>query len=158
MSTAVDIKKAIKSVGVPEKLVKTGLQQFPEAASVDDTWRQGDIYITLMDRKTLDEHVKAGRYVKSNTVQLQLAEGDTQGSRHCLRHDRGVTMYTPVRDKMTDDIALFAGPIIILDDKCDDMVVDHPEHAPVSLPGGRVYEIGFQKTITRANELRRVVD
>ena len=78
-----------------EKIKNDAPQQFPEAASIGDAVRQGDIYIQLVDTAT-----KAPMLYKqaTPTFPLQLAEGNTKGSRHCLEHSDGVTVYEPVKD------------------------------------------------------------
>ena len=70
---------------IAERIKSDAKQNFPEAASVGDFCRQGDIYITLL----------AG--VPANVIRdekpgKQLAPGNTQGSRHCLSRMTGVTV------------------------------------------------------------------
>jgi hypothetical protein len=77
-----------------EQIKNDAPQQFPEAASVGDAVRQGDIYIQKID------DVSETPLLYTRTLQpvfpLQLAEGNTKGSRHCLANGEGVTVYNPV--------------------------------------------------------------
>jgi hypothetical protein len=85
-----------------EKIKNDAPQQFPEAASIGDAVRQGDIYIQLIDTVT-----KAPMLYRQSepTFPMQLAEGNTKGSRHCLAHGNGVTVYSPL-DAESDEVAV----------------------------------------------------
>jgi len=158
MTSKMEISTAVSSVGVPEKLKKNGLQQFPEAASGNDTWRQGDIYITLLDAKDANSLKKNYTEVVGNPSGhlLQLAEGETMGSRHILRSGENVKMWQPAREKFANEIdGMLAGPIIEIGKGGN--VIDHPEHAPVGLPEG-TYVITYQRTADHENRIRRVRD
>jgi hypothetical protein len=163
-----------------EQIKNDAPQQFPEAASVGDAVRQGDIYIQKID------DVSETPLLYTRTLQpvfpLQLAEGNTKGSRHCLAHGDGVTVYNPVEsgsremfaqlaemrgistqgggttNKVTaqDAIAMlsFAGPILRLT-KANK--IEHPEHGDWLLPPG-TYRITYQRTVARDNTVIRVWD
>lgn len=75
-----------------EKIKNDDPQNFPEAASIGDAVRQGDVYIQLID------DVTSAPFLFKKTAPsfpMQLAPGNTKGSRHCLEHGRGVTAYEP---------------------------------------------------------------
>lgn len=77
-----------------EKIKNDAPQQFPEAASIGDAVRQGDIYIQLI----ADDGQTPMLYQQvAPNFPFQLADGDTKGSRHCLAHGNGVTAYKPVK-------------------------------------------------------------
>lgn len=82
------------AAAVVERIKNDAPQQFPEAASVGDAARQGDIYIQKI------EDVDSAPLLYTRTLQpvfpLQLAEGNTKGSRHCLANASGATVYSPV--------------------------------------------------------------
>ena len=118
-----------------EKIKCGDVQQFPEAASVGDYFRQGDLYI----------HKIADVSGKQIDVVRQLAPGTTKGSRHCLNHTR-VKMY-----RRHDEDAL-DGPQIKTNEA---VTIEHPEHGDVVLPPG-CYAITYQRAY--AEELRRVAD
>lgn len=75
-----------------EKIKNDDPQNFPEAASIGDAVRQGDVYIQLIDDVTSVPFL----FKKATPIYpMQLAPGNTKGSRHCLAHGRGVTAYEP---------------------------------------------------------------
>lgn len=75
-----------------EKIKNDESQNFPEAASIGDAVRQGDVYIQLIDDVTSVPFL----FKKATpSFPMQLAPGNTKGSRHCLEHGRGVTTYEP---------------------------------------------------------------
>jgi hypothetical protein len=114
-------------------------QKFPEAASVGEGARQGDIYIVLLANIPSN----ARRMARPNP---QLAPGTTRGSRHILDSLEGVEMFTiPNADQLT-------GPVFR---SYRERVVTHPEHGDFILPP-RCYSIWFQRQ--HADTLRRVAD
>lgn len=78
---------------IVEQIKNDQPQQFPEAASVGDAVRQGDIYIQLIP--DVDKAPMLYELARPS-FPMQLAEGNTKGSRHCLAHGDGVTVYQPV--------------------------------------------------------------
>lgn len=131
------VKEFTRIKEVAEKIKSDHQQRFPDAASVGDYWRQGDVYITRL------ANVPSG--FKEAKVDLQLAPGDTKGSRHMLSHDR-VSMF------VNKDADALTGPVI---KSGDGVVVEHPEHGNVELPPG-TYGITYQRAF--AEEIRRVAD
>ncbi len=122
-----------------EKIKSDAKQRFPEAASAEDTWRQGDVYITLLNAIPDD-------CSKVDKPQKQVAPGNTQGSRHILDSLRGVKIFQ--RPNATP----LQGPIMRF---AEERTLTHPEHGDVVCPPG-VYEITYQRAF--ADELRRVQD
>lgn len=114
-------------------------QRFPEAASPGDCWRQGDVYITLLDG------VPQGAKQDAKP-DPQLAPGTTKGSRHILDSLDGVTCY------QLHNATVLEGPVL---DVTKEREVTHPEHGNVILPPG-VYGITYQRAY--AEELRRQLD
>jgi hypothetical protein len=124
-----------------ERIKSDETQRFPEAASVGDTHRQGDVYITLLDK--LPEGAKIDR-----KAGLQLAPGSTQGSRHILDSREGVTIYRLSSPGMLD------GPVL----RCkQERTITHPEHGDVVLPPG-LYQIGYQQNLDQLERAQRVLD
>ena len=76
-----------------EKIKNDAPQNFPAAASIGDAVRQGDIYIQLIEDVTETPFLFKPA---SPSFPMQLADGNTKGSRHCLEHGRGVTVYEPM--------------------------------------------------------------
>lgn len=138
METTLTAEKTFNEIHeAAEQIKKTETQHFPEAASFGEKFRQGDIYIALLE--TVPPQFDA------TDVITQLAPGTTKGSRHILSHDE-IEMFV---NKQAD---VLTGPVF----KCDKPVtVTHLEHADVVLPPG-TYGITYQRMF--ATELRRALD
>jgi len=143
--TTMTAERAITQIQKRAEEIKSNApQRFPEAASIGDSHRQGDIYLTLLDG------VPDG--AKKVPFRAQLADGETQGSRHCLASSAGVTMYT--RKNPTN----LEGPVFVL---ATENVVEHPEHGHVILPanvGGTCYGITYQRNLDAMEREQRVLD
>ena len=74
-----------------ERIKNDGDQTFPAAASIGDAVRQGDIYIQLIE----DFDGVPALYKKLENVPypLQLAPGNTKGSRHMLEESAGAEVF-----------------------------------------------------------------
>jgi len=137
MMSAENVLDQIKSRA--EQIKNNEPQRFPDAASVGDYWRQGDLYITKLAA------VPSGA-IPVKRPSHQLAPGNTKGSRHCLDSLDGVTVYAmPDADALT-------GPVLHL---ARERTIPHPEHGTVICPPG-TYGITYQRAY--AEELRRVQD
>lgn len=109
------------------------------APSLGDVVRQGDIYLTCINKIT------GGK----ETENRQLAPGNTQGSRHILAGK--VTVYEGVSFNQMPSVLV--GPAF----KCNsDVTVEHPEHGHKVLPEGTVWQVTYQRAM--ADEIRRVMD
>ena len=137
MSSAVEAIDRIRERG--ESIASDQTQRFPEAASVGDFARQGDVYIVKADPSDLEDLTKMTEPV------LQLAPGTNPGSRHILRSAEGVSMFSPRGSSELN------GPLFRLE--CENELT-HPEHANFILPPG-CYRTTFQQS---AEEDRRVLD
>lgn len=137
-----NVTKQIRAIQkTAEKIRNDGEQRFPEAATPGDCWRQGDVYITLLE--TLPRNA-----VPVATPQLQLVPGNTQGSRHCLDSLDGVSMYS------IEDASPLDGPVL----ECRmERTITHPEHGNVVFPPG-IYGIHYQRDLDSEERQRRVVD
>lgn len=124
-----------------ERIKSDALQTFPEAASVGDFVRQGDLYITLLSRVPADS-------VREKQPSAQLAPGTTQGSRHCISNMRNVTLYRLKTPNPYD------GPVVEVNQP---VTITHPEHGDWQLPVG-VYGISYQRTEDSEGMIRRVQD
>lgn len=111
-------------------------ERFARTMQTGEWVRQGDVYIVRLndDAKTSDTpHVR------------QLAPGTSKGSRHVVAGKAKV--YAPLGEDP------LVGPTIVAKAR---FVVEHPEHAHVSLPAGR-YGVRYQQDIAR-EERARVLD
>lgn len=96
-SAVMTIDRALKQVDeAVEKVLNDKEQRFPEAASVGDAVRQGDIYIQKIDPVTATP--KLYKKLERVNYPLQLAPGDTKGSRHMLEADETATVYALLLD------------------------------------------------------------
>lgn len=139
MNATLDDVGVVSSVA--ESIKNDSLQSFPEAASVGDAIRQGDVYVTLL------AGVPSGCTIV-NKPSKQLAPGNTQGSRHCIKSFRGVKVYSLPSPTMYD------GPVI----ECKSPVtITHPEHGDWLLPTG-VYGVSYQRTEDSEGRQQRVQD
>lgn len=141
MNSAMIMDDVAAVLTTAEKIKNDETQRFPEAASVGDFVRQGDVFITLLDR------------VPSNCTLVkkpssQLVSGNTQGSRHCVRSLRGVKVYG------LSSPTVYDGPII---ESKNEMTIEHPEHGDWVLPAG-CYAISYQRTEDSEGGQRRVED
>jgi hypothetical protein len=116
--------------------INAGDDQIGVVMEEGEAHRQGDLYIRKIGK------VPAGA-VRMETPRLQLAPGQTQGSRHVLDSAAGVEMFEPGSDATALD-----GPVLVLKER---RIVTHPEHGDVSLPAG-TYCIDYQRAF--ADELR----
>jgi hypothetical protein len=102
MSATLNVAKAVKQVEeAVEKIVNDGDQNFPEAANIGDTVRQGDVYIQLIEPVTSTPVF----YTRLNNPEfpVQLAPGNTKGSRHMLENSAGIEVYTCNASRFIDD-------------------------------------------------------
>lgn len=135
--------RSFRREAVIDGLVKT--RDISRSEAFDKIYvRQGDLYISCM-RELPDGAVE----VKKSSAALQLVEGTTQGSRHCIaeKDAKNVTIY-----KRSNPNAL-QGPILVTTGEVE---LTHPEHGHVILHDPGIYDITYQKAY--AEELRRVQD
>ena len=129
--------------------------------------RQGDIYLLHMGVATKSASKIAGYYewIRKNakphettllalpktrgkkTSVRQLAQGETQGSRHVAAGD--LEVFAPV------DANVLIGPTIVAEGR---WTLEHPEHGHASVPAG-AYQVLYQRDYDQVREeLRRVQD
>jgi len=128
-------------VSVAESIKNDELQHFPEAASVGDYIRQGDVYVTLLEKVP-------GKCKAVKNPSNQLAPGNTQGSRHCIKSLRDVKVFAVANPTVYD------GPVI---ESTHEVTIEHPEHGDWVLPPG-CYSISYQRTEDSEGRQRRVQD
>ncbi len=168
-----------------EAIKNDGLQHFPEAASIGDAVRQGDVYIQLIDDADVADDKLKHLFVQMSTPELQLAPGNTKGSRHCLASADGVEMWVPARtdlavlqyammrhgravpkqfvngsgeyaaERTEIEAAIMLAGPIMRLSKPN--TVTHPEHGDWQLPCG-TYRVVFQRTVDEMARIQRVID
>lgn len=105
---------------------------------VGDYWRQGDIYITRIN-KTPEEVDYRGFSKVCNGGELKLAEGDGEGSRHCVSAIADNCVFC----NRTPDQQV--GWIIV---SWYGFTVTHPTHGDVTILEPGVYAVVFQRGLT----------
>lgn len=182
-NTLADISAAV------ERVKNDALQHFPAAASPGDAVRQGDLYIQLLDESDFSADLL--RWVTPVPAadlpnRLQLAEGNTKGSRHVLANTEGLEMWLPLSDDESILKAIYAhnktpfpktganpwsspfrtqfnsamAALALAGPvfRCSTPnVVTHPEHGDWALPAG-LYRVIFQRTVDESQRIRRVLD
>lgn len=193
MSTATIARSAVRQTlddisAAVERIKNDQPQNFPEAASIGDAVRQGDLYIQLINEADLADLSDLYARVPDDQLanNLQLAPGNTKGSRHVLASTEGLTMWQPIK---TDEAAMrhvcrhkgiklpknlknfrlhehwaerrqIEAALVLAGPifKCDKPnVVAHPEHGNWNLPAG-TYRVIFQRTVDEQARITRVLD
>jgi hypothetical protein len=99
---SITIESAIKTV---EKAVETVIndkpQDFPIAANIGDAVRQGDIYIQLIE--PVSGVIPFYKKLVNPDFPIQLAPGNTKGSRHMLENSEGIEVYECVIASLIED-------------------------------------------------------
>lgn len=129
MSKVAEAFQKVKDEGAAKKSQE--VRQIKSIA-VGKAVRQGDVYCIAVDASHPKGEVTANR---------QLAIGNTQGSRHIVSENPSVKIFIGVKAPEWCDAQTFLGPVIVATER---FVVEHPEHAHVSLPPG-CFQILHQK-------------
>ena len=105
--------------------------RFTEACAPPDSLRQGDLYLTIVDK------VPEG-YVLKKKPGVQLVPGTNVGSKHCLDSLQGVKVYLPQQwgPESLD------GPCLVLTEERE---VLHPIHGKVTIPAGFTILCTYQR-------------
>lgn len=138
------VEKTIQSLSNYAESIRNTDAHDLSGMEIGDEWRQGDVSI----KRRADDFIKsnAGSLISTPT-RLQLAPGETQGSRHCLDSLAGVEAF------VLADATPLDGPILRFGEPRS---ILHPEHGDLmNLPPG-VYGVTYQRA--RSEELARVAD
>jgi hypothetical protein len=106
--------------------------------------RQGDIFLYFFESDKLPGNLPV---LEPTNIELQLAPGNTQGSRHVLDSPSGIEMF-----KVRGADAL-TGPVF---KTTEQRTVTHPEHGDVVIPAGLTVFVRYERAF--AAELRAVRD
>lgn len=137
MQTALEVHESLQTQA--KKLNNQNERVIPKM-EVGQAFRQGDLYITKLE--SLPQDI-------INTIDLQLAQGETKGSRHILAQNVNYTVkvYNLRKPGPLD------GPVF----KSDETIrLTHPEHAHFVFPAG-CYSTHYQQDY-QAAEIRAVKD
>jgi hypothetical protein len=105
---------------------------------IGQAFRQGDVYVTRIAEVPKNA---------VGTVNMQIAKGQTKGSRHILVETKGLRVYN------LKDAGPLDGPVF---SSTEEICLTHPEHAHFRFPAG-TYSTHYQ-TDFAADELRAVRD
>lgn len=139
MSESLTAERSLEQITSHAEAIKNDEHQVAGEMSVGDVWAQGDVGIVRLE--SLPEGC-----TPIAEPSLQLAPGNTQGSRHCLESLEGVRLF------QLSNPSPIEGPVV---DAPNGMRVNHPEHGDVSFGPG-VYGVVYQRQY--AKELQRVQD
>ena len=139
--TATSVLRSIRESA--EAIMSAEPQDFPEAASPGDGFRQGDLYIECV--KSVPKGWKPAQAV------AKLAIGETKGSNHVLASLDGVAM---LRSDARDEMAPFRGPCMVLSEP---NTITHPEHGHLRLPAG-TYCVTYQRNLDAMDRAARACD
>lgn len=91
-NATLDVDVAVHNVDLAvEKVINDADQNFPEAANIGDAVRQGDVYIQLIP--DFDGNPMFYSKVSKPEFPVQLAPGNTKGSRHMLEESAGIEIW-----------------------------------------------------------------
>lgn len=124
--------------------------------AVGDVLRQGDLYIVRIHELPIGRKPRKDR---------QLAEGDTQGSRHVLEGDARLFDLEQVTD-VNREIAKACGPMNLREYQigpvfevgADGATLAHPEHGNRALTDPGCYATVFQRSLTADDREERARD
>lgn len=102
--------------------------------------RQGDVYLTKI-KSVPETHTM-------ETLNMQIAEGDTKGSRHILTDTPTMKVFK------NPNAGPLEGPVVTCDKTFS---LTHPEHADFNFVGGGTFAITYQRSYAR-EEIMRVRD
>jgi hypothetical protein len=119
--------------------------RFTTAATVGDGLAQGDLLLKIVGGVPTEGYTKIENLQEKDK---QLVPGNTIGSKHCLAHLDGVTMYRPTN--WTEES--FMGPVLVLE---KENTVLHPVHGDITVPAGFTVSCEYQKEWDLIQKLER---
>ena len=128
----------------PAEVIVNDEPKLHETFEPGDVAHQGDIMIICLKELPIEKSLRPNR---------QLAEGNTQGSRHVM--SRGAVYDCPknhvakaIKEACGMDIGLaYIGPVFVSPEAptCDDLT--HPEHGNQGFPAGSVCAVVYQRNL-----------
>lgn len=151
-----NIKQTMEQIGQQAEAIRND-DHAPVSMAIGDVCRQGDLYLVRLGELPI------GRKARKNR---QLAEGDTQGSRHVLEGDAELfdldqvnDLEREVRRACGDSVALRdyqIGPVFLVGEA--GATVTHPEHGDRTLSEPGCYATIFQRSLTSDDREERARD
>lgn len=143
-----------QSTAIPESMV-TDAPKFLAGFGVGDVSHQGDIMIVGIAKLPQSAKPRENR---------QLADGNTQGSRHVLErgsvYDCDVAEVSKAIKSATkcDVGQQYVGPVFVSPDDPTDSDLTHPEHGNQGFPAGQVCAVVFQRNMDAEQREQRSRD
>ncbi len=138
MSTVLTALEAHQQVEAFAKDAPSETRFIPDGAMPPGKWaRQGDIYILAIEKVPVE--------CDQETTNRQLAPGEGRGSRHIVAGNAQLFTRKTQRD-------VLEGPVMVVKEG-ERVVVEHPEHAHISLPAG-TYQVYYQMDARQAERTR----
>ena len=144
----------LKQDQTSEKIVNND-SKFLETFKVGDVSYQGDIIIVGIS--TLPKSAKP-------RINRQLADGDTQGSRHiCERGEVFDCDLFEVASLIKDSTGCiignkYIGPVFVSPNNPSADDITHPEHGNQGFPAGQVCAVVYQRNLDAENREAKVID
>lgn len=154
MTTKTRTRKQAARQAKPEAIVNDEPKML-NGFGTGDVSHQGDIMIVGIAKIPKSAKPRANR---------QLADGNTQGSRHIL--ERG-DVYDCSPDEVVKAIqaangckveAQYIGPVFVSPDKPTENDLTHPEHGNQGFPAGQVCAVVFQRNLDAEQRAQRARD
>ena len=136
MKTVVEVQSHIETQAVNN----SNETRVVEKMEVGEGIRQGDVYIWKVSEIPSDYSIP--------TMERQIAQGDTKGSRHILEETTSLRIFKKSTPSPLD------GPAFT---SVEDIVLTHPEHADFVIKGGGCFISEYQQDFA-AEEIRAVRD
>lgn len=143
-----------QSTSIPEAMV-TDAPAFLGGFGGQCASHQGDLVIVALDSLPKSAKPRANR---------QLADGNTQGSRHVLErgdvYDCDVAeVASEIKRIYGEDIGQqYIGPVFVSTENPTDSDLTHPEHGNQGFPAGQVCAVVFQRNLDAEQRERRSRD
>lgn len=155
MATKTLEKKNAKSKVAPSESIINDSPRLLESFEVGDVSHQGDLIIVRISQLPKSAKPRANR---------QLAEGNTQGSRHVLNRGKAYdadhaevvqAIFAATKCQVAEQ---YIGPVFISHEKPTANDLTHPEHGNQGFPAGAVCAVVFQRNLDAEERERRTVD
>lgn len=147
MKSMTSVEKAAKQVasGKHERIRPGDAIHLTAACVAGDAVRQGDVYVVVVDAPP-----PGFVPVDMSRAPLQMAHGETKGSRHVLDATSGVAMWLP--PEWGRDSDSLRGPVL----RCvEARTINHPEHGSVHIAPGLTVAIEYQRNFDKVLQAER---
>jgi hypothetical protein len=144
-----------KSTPAPREGIVNNAPKLHANFQLGDVSHQGDLIIVRIAELPTSAKPRMSR---------QLADGDTQGSRHVMtrgrvfdadRNEVAKMIHNATKVKVDPQ---FVGPVFVSPKKPKATDLDHPEHGQQGFPAGAVCAVVFQRNLDAEERVQRVRD